>query len=361
MKYLIILILSQLCLKTIAQKDSTIPKNISPLTFSGYVEVYFNYDFNKPGNHFIPNFLYNHNRHNDFNINLAYMKASYNTENIRSNLSIAAGTYMNSNYAAEPSTLKNILEANAGVKIGKQNLWLDAGILPSHIGFESAISKDCWTLTRSILGENSPYFESGVKLTYITKDSKWLLSGLALNGWQRISRIEGNSKLSFGTQIQYKPNDLTTLNYSTFIGTDKPDSARLKRYFNNFYVLLNLNEKVGLTVGADLGFEQKSKNSSNYNKWYGLVTIVKYSMTNKLSLSARGEYYHDRNSVIIASDPADGFSASGYSMNIDYIPASNAVIRLEIKNLSSKNPIFQNEKSFTRNNSFITSSIAISF
>ena len=28
----------------------------------------------------------------------------------------------------------------------KKNLWIDAGILPSHIGFESAVSKDCWTL-----------------------------------------------------------------------------------------------------------------------------------------------------------------------------------------------------------------------
>ncbi|MBK8628485.1 MAG: outer membrane beta-barrel protein [Saprospiraceae bacterium] len=28
---------------------------------------------------------------------------------------------------------------------------MDAGIFPSHIGFESAISADNWTLTRSLL------------------------------------------------------------------------------------------------------------------------------------------------------------------------------------------------------------------
>ena len=74
---------------------------------------------------------------------------------------MAAGTYMNANYAAEPEYLKNIYEANAGIKISKnENLWIDVGILPSHIGFETAIRKDNWTLTRSMVAENSPYYES---------------------------------------------------------------------------------------------------------------------------------------------------------------------------------------------------------
>jgi hypothetical protein len=36
--------------------------------------------------------------------------------------------------------------------------------MPSHIGFESVISADCWTLTRSLLAENSPYYETGMRL-----------------------------------------------------------------------------------------------------------------------------------------------------------------------------------------------------
>jgi hypothetical protein len=60
----------------------------------------------------------------------------------------------------------------------KQNLWLDAGIMPSHIGFESAVSADCWTLTRSLLAENSPYYETGIKLGYVSKDEKLYISAL---------------------------------------------------------------------------------------------------------------------------------------------------------------------------------------
>ena len=114
----------------------------NPLTFSGYIETYYTYDFNKPVDNNRPGFIYSHNRHNEFNANLGFVKASYNAEKVRANLALAAGTYMNANYAAEPGVLKNIYEANAGFKIGKKNLWLDAGIFSSHIGFESAIGKD---------------------------------------------------------------------------------------------------------------------------------------------------------------------------------------------------------------------------
>eukprot|EP01132_Coremiostelium_polycephalum_P020481 gene20481-24330_t len=105
---------------------------------SGYVEAYYGYDFNKPADHNRPGFIYSHNRHNEVNLNLAFIKANYDSGNIRANVAVMAGTYANANLAAEPGVLKNIYEANAGIKLSKsQNLWLDAGIFSSHIGFES--------------------------------------------------------------------------------------------------------------------------------------------------------------------------------------------------------------------------------
>lgn len=325
-----------------AQKDS-----VSPLSFTGYLETYYSYDFTKPDNHSRPSYVYSHNRTNEVNLNLALLKASYSTERIRGNLALAAGTYMNANLSSEPGVLKNIYEANAGFKLTKRsNLWLDAGIFTSHIGFESAIGKDCWNLTRSILADNSPYYESGVKISYSSPNKKWFISILLLNGWQRIQRVDGNHTPGFGHQLSYKPSENITLNSSSFLGNDKPDVTRQMRYFHNFYGQFQLTEKFGLITGFDIGAEQVQKASSAYNTWYSPVVILRYKFPGNLAIAARTEYYSDKNGVIISSGNPNGFREWGYSINLDGTIGQNLLWRLEARNITS---------------SFITSSLAISF
>lgn len=334
----------------------------SPLTITGYAEAYYSYDFNKPANNTKPGFLYNHTRHNEFNANLAFVKAAYATERVRANVAVAVGTYMNANYAAEPGTLKNIFEANAGYKISRtKNLWLDVGIMPSHIGFETAIGKDNWTLTRSLVAENSPYFESGAKLSYTTDNGRLQVAALALNGWQRITRVDGNSLMSWGTQVFYKPSDNVTLNYSTFFGTDKPDSNRLWRYYHNVYGIFQFASKLGLIAGFDLGQEQKGRNSSELNTWYTPVGILRYTPSSKWAVALRGEYYSDKNGVIIGTGTPNGFRTSGWSVNVDYLPIPNVALRLEGRTLRSRDDIFTKSNGVTNNNNMLTFATAISF
>ncbi|PLK44843.1 porin [Emticicia sp. TH156] len=329
-----------------------------PLTFSGYVETYYSYDFSKPGNHEKAPFLYNHNRHNELNLNLGLLKAAYATDKVRANVGIMAGTYAQYNMAAEQGLLKNVYEANVGVKVsGKNNLWLDAGIVPSHIGFESAIGKDSWNLTRSLLAENSPYYESGVRLSYTSANEKWYLAGLVLNGWQRIQRAPGNQTPAFGTQVTYKPSSSVTLNWSSYAGNEQPDSLRRWRYFNNVYGQFQLNEKLGLIAGFDFGIEQKFTESSQYNHWLSPVAIVRYSANDKLRLAARAEYYQDKNGVIIATGTANGFQTLGYSLNMDYALANSLLWRVEGRLLDSKDRIFDNKSQVV----YLTSALCFSF
>ena len=174
--------------------------------------------------------MYSFDRHNEVNLNLGFIKAAYSKERVRGNMALMTGTYANSNLANEPGVFRNIFEANAGYQLSaRKNLWVDAGIFSSHIGFESAIGKDCWNLTRSMLADNSPYFESGVKVSYTNGDSRWFLSGLFLNGWQRIAREDGNNTPAFGHQVTFRPNAKLVFNSSSFVGSDTPDSTRMMR------------------------------------------------------------------------------------------------------------------------------------
>lgn len=358
MKTYLLSALTMFTLSSSAQNDSI----TNPLTISGYLETYYTYDSSNPDNHSRPGFVYSHNRHNEVNLNLGFVKAAYSKDKVRANLALMAGTYANANLAAEPGVLKNLFEANVGVKISnKKNIWVDAGLFASHIGFESAIGKDCWNLTRSILADNSPYYESGVKISYTSDDERWYASGLFLNGWQHIQRPEGNNTPSFGHQIVFKPNSKISLNSSSFIGSDTPDSTRMMRYFHNFYAQWLFTDKVGMIVGFDIGTQQKAKNSDQYSAWYSPVVIVKYMPTQKTSVAARAEYYADKHGVIIATGTPNGFQTMGFSINFDYLIASNMMWRIEARTFSSRDKIFILNDELSTQNYFLTTAFAISF
>jgi hypothetical protein len=332
-----------------------------PIKINGYVETYYCYDFNNPADHYRPDFIYSYNRHNEVNINLGLIRAAYEKGNTRANVALMAGTYPNANLSSEPGVLKNIYEANIGMRISKKKLWIDAGIFPSHIGFESAIGKDCWNLTRSLLAENSPYYESGLKLSYTSNNNKWFMCALILNGWQHIQRNDGNNTPAFGHQLTYKPNSKIILNSSSFVGNDKPDSLIQMRYFHNFFGQFQLNKKLGIIIGFDFGVEQKARETSKYNEWYSPVLIMKYTPTSRISIAARAEYYSDKNQVIINSKTLNGFRCYGYSLNIDYFISENIVGRIEGRNLSSPDPVFYKDENLIKEDYFITTALALSF
>lgn len=343
---------------TTQAQDNT-PKN---LTISGYAEIYYGFDFTRPADNTRPGFVYSHNRHNEVNLNLGFIKANYDNGSVRANLALMAGTYVNANLAAEQGVLKNVFEANAGIKLSKTaNLWLDGGIFSSYIGFESAISKDCWVLTRNIVSENTPYYESGAKLTYTTNDGKLTLAGLYLNGWQRINRPNNNSKPAGGVQVYYKPTDNITLNYSNYLGTEGADSVGVRRIYHNFYGIFKLTDAFGLTAGFDYGTQQQTKGSSAANHILAPVAIARYQLAEKWAVAGRVEYYEDKNGVIIAVTNPNGFRTTGYSLNFDYAPVSNALVRLEGKMLDSKDAIFVRQGNAVRNNALVTASFAVSF
>ncbi len=132
MKFPLSVLLLLISVFTKGQSDSV----NSALKISGYIETYYIYDFGNPSHHNRPDFILSFNRHNEVNLNLGIIKAAYEKSNVRANLALMTGTYSNANLADEPGVLRNIFEANTGVKISKnKDLWIDAGVFSSHIGF----------------------------------------------------------------------------------------------------------------------------------------------------------------------------------------------------------------------------------
>lgn len=345
MKQFICYIIAAILVLAAKSQDST-----AKLGITGYAEAYYQYDFNRPSSDERPGFLYNHKRHNEFSINLAYLKAAWSSKKTRANIAFMAGDYPQYNLAAEPELLRQVLEANIGYNISDH--WsVDAGILPSHIGIESATSKDCWNLSRSLLAENSPYFETGVKVNY--NRSEWNASLLLLNGWQNIR--ETNSGKAIGTQIQYRPGKKWLLNLSHFIGNEKPDSiARASRFFQNLYITYAPNSRLNAALLFDWGTE-KGKD------WLGLALLLQYLPVEKIRFGFRAEKYKDANGIIVPTRNAGGFLVNGFSLNADFVPVPALAFRAEGRYLQSPYSIFSRGNSVTQDNFSLLFSLAVRF
>lgn len=314
------------------------------LSFKGFMDVFYGYSFNSRADHQGPYFYYNHNRYNEFNLNLALVNASLEGDRYRANLGIMAGEYPQANLASEPALLKHIWQANIGVSLNKKkSLWLDAGVLPSYIGWESAVSMDNPTLTRSIAAENSPYYLAGLQLGWQISN-QWKLSGIICNGWQHIRRVNGTQWPAIGTQLQFQATSAWSVVWNTFVGSDSPDSLGQTRYFSDLYVRTHLGTHLTFLGGFDIGFQSPGKNTGPYHRWYSPVIILQYA-NDDWALAWRGEYYSDEDGVIIPADTQTGFKTFGTSFNVDYYLSKGLLLRLEGKYLKSKASVFENKNS----------------
>lgn len=333
-----------------------------PLTTYGFVDAYYGYDFGHANGNDRQYFLYSHGRQNEFTVNQALLGVRYDDGHVRGAVGLHAGTYVSANYAAEDPVLRHVYEAYAGFRPFAK-AWLDLGIFGSHIGFESAISKDNWTLTRSIMAENSPYYESGARFTYEV-GPKLTLTALVLNGWQNIR--ETNQAKALGTQIQWKPSDKILLNSSTFYGNEQPtDSLVRRRYFHDFYLTYAASQRLSLAAVFDVG-KQQSAQHRGYDTWHTAAVFAKYKLADKLSATLRGEYYYAERGVIIRSIRPQAldadFRVAGGSLNLDYAPASNVVVRAEGRYLNGRRGVFaRSDNADNRHYGNVTTSIALSF
>jgi len=341
-------------------KDTT-----TTISFSGYVDTYYAYDFNKPVNHDRA-FTTQPARHNEFNVNLAFLGAKVSGPRIRGRLAVQAGTSVQSNYSGEPtlgavsgpSLTRFLQEAVAGIRLG-ESVWLDAGIFFSHVGMESFISRDNLTYTRSLSADYTPYYESGARLMW-NPNQRITTTLVLVNGWQNIS--ENNRDKALGLRVDLSQNSSTTISYYNFIG--KENQLRQLRFFNGVGAKIALTPGLTMQANADYGSQQNDADDSPAH-WYSVALIVKAERTPRLGMSARIERYADPHQIIVPTGSEEGFEATTASFGVDITPrgTSRAVWRSELRGTWADDSIFPDHSAsgFSRRNVAAVTSLTLTF
>ena len=157
----------------------------------------------------------------------------------------------------------------------------------------------------------------------------------------------------FKNQLQFRN---LLFNYSNFIGSDKPDSLKSIRIFHNMYLQYEPTQKFGVIAGFDIGTEKST--NTDLHSWYSPVIILRYAISDKMKIALRGEYYNDKNQVIIITNTLNGFQVAGISSNIDYKINDKVLLRIEGKYYNSKDLIFEYSKA---ENYSVSTSMSVKF
>jgi len=334
------------------------------VSFGGLIDSYYAYDFGRPRNFDRP-FTTTAARHNEFNVNLAYIEAKVSGPRVRGRLALQTGTSVQSNYAAEPTIgavsgpnlSRFIQEAFAGYQISP-NLWIDGGIFFSHIGEEGFISRDNLTYTRSLSSDYTPYYESGVKLTWqATPKVSALLT--IVNGWQNIS--ENNQDKGVGARLDYSPSASTRLSYYDFVGNEA--ASGLLRVFNG--IGIHTSPTAALTIQWNFDDGTQEKTPGGHSTWFSTGLIGKSQLTPLVGVSGRVERYQDPDNVIVATAPVVGFKATTASLGVDVSPlrGKRALWRSELRGTWAAEPVFPSRAAVSRTsrtNGLIVTSLALS-
>jgi putative OmpL-like beta-barrel porin-2 len=342
------------------------------VAWGAFVDTYYAYDFGRPAG-FDRVFTTQAARHDEFNINLAYVAGSLTSERVRGRLALQAGTSVQSNYASEPAvgvvsgaTLsRHIQEATAGARLAP-SLWIDGGVYFSYIGLESWISRDNPTYTRSLVAEYTPYYLSGVHLTWQPRigaarrplaprevgTSPLTVQLHVMNGWQNVS--ENNHGKAVGVRIDWQVSPAVTLGYGNFIGNERPQgTTSATRVFNQVMVKASLDHTT-LQGQADYGREAG-------RDWYGVVAVGRETLTPTLALAARLERYSDPHQLIVVTGAPAGLRANGASLGLDVGRADGLLWRTEVRGLHSTALLFPSHgvANASRNNLLVVTSLAL--
>lgn len=346
------------------------PDTAVSVTFGGFVDGYYAYDFDRPPD-IDRSFTTQPARHDEFNINLAFVEANLASQRYRGRLAVQYGTSVQSNYAGEPrigtvsgpDVARFIQEAYAGVRLAS-TLWVDGGIFFSHIGSETWVSRDSWTYTRSLIAEFSPYYETGVRATWEVTP-RLVATGVVVNGWQNIS--ETNSDKAVGIRLDFALTPRITLTYDNLLGNEAPDTARSRLRTFHEVIAKYADGAYGLLLTVDAGTQRRPSDGGT-STWYGAAAIGKYRVTQRVALSGRVEYYGDPDQVIVAAPAAEGFRAWGGSVGVDVQPAPRIFWRTELRAFRARHEVFpersgagDGDTKLAKGDGFVVTSLGLTF
>lgn len=306
------------------------------IDFSGFVDGYYSYDFNRPGSQ--TNQLYNFDDQTGFSLEAAKLTMNHDPDPIGAHVDLVWGRTNAFLHSSSDTTDNFVEQAYISIKPPKaKGFELDAGQFVTSAGQEVIETMNNWSYSHGILfGFAIPYYHFGLRTTMpVTK--AWTAGVQLVNGWNNV--VDNNGGVTVGlTSSVVKPKYTWNLNYYT-----GPENAGTQKGYRNLIdttLLLTPTSKFSWYLNYDYGQNHAPTTTPLFQHsphWQGIATSARGQITPNAALVARYEHFNDNQGLMTgATQTLNEFTAT-----YEYKWAAGLLMRSEYRRDWSTQPFFQ--------------------
>lgn len=330
------------------------------IELSGFFDSYYSYNFNRPKAVTSPNassvssaslppatntYHYYDTYHNQMTLNLAELsvKAKYSEVSFFTDFDFGPFADLNATISSPSGSSgdevsKHIGQAVITYRATGSNLFFEAGKMYTHVGLETAKSKDNLSYSRTVLFTYGiPFWHTGIHLGFDIVPEKLQTGFYIYNGWNSI--YDNNDSKTLGVQVKYAPSTSFNIVYNFLSGAEQTDNESALKTVHEINSTWIPNDRWTLAVDLLSGSENNVQVGGIKKRadWFGGLLLVKYSINEKSYISPRYEFYQD----------ADGYTLGAVSQTIQSVTLTYSQLLTQGLELKSEFRLDKsNEKTF---------------
>jgi hypothetical protein len=290
MKYLFTLLLA-VSISTIGfSQEEEAPAEKPKLEVSGFVDVYFQSNFNGVAANttaFTPD-------NNSFSLGMAKVALSQEFGKVSFGADLAFGPRAEVANGYPGTTLAAIQQLYVAYS-PTDKLTLTAGNFGTHVGYELIDANLNFHYSTSYMFSYGPFYHTGLKADYAINDNFGVMVGIFDDTDSKFDEIAGKN---YGAQLSYS-GDVGDVYLNYLGGKDGEDSVTFNQV--DLTASFGLSDKLSLGVNSTIKATSDSRDDSEAS-WLGAALYLSYEASEKLSIGVRGEYLGDADGVLFGTN-----------------------------------------------------------
>lgn len=325
---------------------------IKKFTVSGYLETFYQWNFNAPANG-ISNYRGYDTRHNTLSIQNAVVDVGFRAKDLLARIALQAGLAPATMYQDEPRAggsdgaagssgelWRHLQRASLGWQATKVVL-LEAGVFPSATGVESLAVKENWNWSRSTASTRLPNYQAGIRATFNVSPYVDVFSAI-LNGWNNI--LDNNDEKSGIVGMHYKVANKLTFSGSYFGGVERDGGAKEGRAWRHGFetwTQWDVTDHIQLAADGSAGFE---RTRFGVAWWASAAAYARAKVTEWLYAAARADrtWEDAASNARGTSDPMliPAKYVTSFTGTVDLRPVKGFSTRLEYRHDAGSSPLY---------------------